>query len=173
MPFHPILGFSGTDYENVRTDFRKVVDPYSGKEIFVVPPILPDWAVIHAIRADEDGNAVCSARESDRLAALAARRTIVTVEEVVPPEGLIARPGEIFLSALHIDLVVVTPRGAHPGACVNTYGIDRAHVEKYLVASKTAEGFRAYLGKYVLGKTEEEYRESACGSAGIATGKGV
>lgn len=173
MPFHPMLGFSGTDYEKVRPDFRKVVDPYTGKEIFVVPPILPDWAVIHAIRADESGNVVCSARESDRLAALAARQTIVTVEEVVPAEGLIARPGEVFLSALHIDLVVVAPRGAHPGACVNTYGIDKAHVEKYLAASKTAGGFREYLAEYVLGKTEEAYRAMESGKTVIAAGKAV
>ena len=173
MPFHPTLGFSGTDYEKVRPDFRKVVDPYTGKEIFVVPPILPDWAVIHAIRADGNGNVVCSARESDRLAALAAKHAIVTVEEVVADEGLIARPGEIFLSALHIDLVVIAPGGAHPGACVNTYGIDKAHVEKYLAASKTAEGFLAYLAETVLGKTEEEYQATECGKTGIAAGKAV
>jgi glutaconate CoA-transferase subunit A len=168
-----MLGFSGTDYEKVRPDFRNVVDPYTGKEIFVVPPILPDWAVIHAIRADGNGNVVCSARESDRLAALAAKQAIVTVEEVVAAEGLIARPGEIFLSALHIDLVVIAPRGAHPGACVNTYGIDKAHVETYLAASRTAEGFRAYLAEYVHGKTEEAYRAMACGKTAITAGKAV
>ncbi len=114
--------------------------------------------MIHAIRADKNGNVICSARESDRLAVLAAKRAIVTVEEVVPPEYFIARPGEIFLSALHIDLVVLAPRGAHPGACINAYGIDRPHIEKYLTASKTAEGFASYLSEYVLGTTEEQYR---------------
>ncbi len=157
MPFQPILGFAGTDYETVRTDFRKVIDPYSGKEIFVVPPIVPDWAVIHALRADGSGNVVCSALEADRMAVLAARRAIVTVEEVVPTDALVARPGEIFLSALHIDFVVVAPRGAHPGGCLRAYGIDRAHMETYLAASKSEEGFRAYLAQYVLGRTEEQY----------------
>jgi len=152
-----MLGFAGTDYEKVREDFRTVKDPYSGNEIFVVPAIRPDWAAIHAIRADEMGNVVCSALESDRLAVLAAKRAIVTVEEVVPPEKLVARPGEIFLSALHIDLVVVTPRGAHPAGCVHCYGIDRAHVEEYLAAAKTPEGFMEYLSRFILGKTEEEY----------------
>jgi len=152
-----MLGFAGTDYEKVRSDFRKVTDPYSGKEIFVVPPIVPDWAVIHAIRADECGNVVCSALEADRLAVLAARSAVVTVEEVVPDEEFVARPGEVFLSSLHIDRVVVVPRGAHPAACVHRYGIDRSHVERYLAAAKTEEGFRAYLSEYVFGKTEEEY----------------
>jgi glutaconate CoA-transferase subunit A len=167
-----MLGFAGSDYEKVRADFRKVADPYTGKEIFVVPPIAPDWAAIHAIRADENGNVVCSAMESDRLAVLAAGRTVVTVEEIVPAEAFVARPGEIFLSALHIDLVVVALRGAHPGACVNAYGIDRAHVEKYLAASKTEDGFSGYLSEYVLGKTEEEYL-SATGPARIAAGRGA
>jgi glutaconate CoA-transferase subunit A len=160
-----MFGFAGTDYEKVRGDFRKVTDPYSGNEIFVVPAIRPDWAVIHAIRADGNGNVVCSALEADRLAVLAARQAIVTVEEVVPAENLLARPGEIFLSALHIDLVVTAPVGAHPGGCVHSYGIDRAHMEEYLAASKTAEGFSEYLIRFVLGKTEEQYRELVCGKA--------
>jgi glutaconate CoA-transferase subunit A len=171
LPFQPILGVSGTDYEKVRPDFRTVVDPYSGKEIFVAPPIVPDWAVIHAVRADGNGNVVCSARESDRLAVLAAKETIVTVEEIVPADRFAARPGEVFLSALHIDLLVVAPGGAHPGACINTYGIDRTHVERYLAASRTADGFRAYLAETVLGKTEEAYRAVEFGNAGIAAGK--
>jgi glutaconate CoA-transferase subunit A len=160
-----MLGFAGTDYEKVRGDFRKVTDPYSGNEIFVVPAIRPDWAVIHAIRADGNGNVVCSALEADRLAVLAAKQAIVTVEEVVPAERLVARPGEIFLSALHIDLVVVAPRGAHPGGCVHSYGIDRAHVEEYLAAAKTEDGFFQYLSRFVFGKTEEEYFGLACGKA--------
>ena len=158
MPFSPVLGFAGTDYEKVRADFRRVADPYTGKDIFVVPAIVPDWAVIHAIRADENGNVICSALESDRLAVLAAKRTIVTVEEIVGADAFVARTGEIFLSSLHIDMVVVAPHGAHPGSCVNTYGIDRTHIEKYLAASKTTEGFSSYIMEYVADKTEEQYR---------------
>ncbi len=160
-----MLGFTGTGYEEIREDFRKVTDPFSGNEIFVVPPIRPDWAVIHAIRADGQGNVVCSGLESDRLAVLASKRAVVTVEEVVPAESLVARPGEIYLSALHIDAVVVAPRGAHPSACVHGYGIDRAHVETYLAAAKTEEGFRGYLERFVHGMTEKEYLADACGKA--------
>ncbi len=136
-------------------------DPYSGHEILVAPPIVPDLAVIHALRADRHGNVVCSAMETDRLAVLAARRAVVTVEEVVPEESFVARPGEIFLSALHVDAVVVAPRGAHPGSCVHAYGVDRGHMETYLAAAATDEGFRAYLREYVLGATEEEYLSRA------------
>lgn len=167
MPFSPVLGFAGTDYEKVRADFRRIPDPYTGKETFVVPPIVPDWAAIHAIRADENGNVICSARESDRLAVLAAKRAVVTVEEIVPPEAFMAGPGEIFLSALHIDIVVVAPRGAHPGSCLNAYGIDRAHVEMYIAASKTAQGFSSYLAEYVRGMTEERYRAATSGAKAV------
>jgi glutaconate CoA-transferase subunit A len=165
MPFHPMLGFAETGYETVRPDFRKIVDPYSGKEIFVVPAIRPDWAVIHAIRADANGNVVCSALEADRLAVLAAKKATVTVEEVVPAERLVAYPGEIYLSALHIDQVVVAPRGAHPGGCIHLYEVDHAHMKEYLASSKTAEGYFGYLSRFVLGKTEEEYLGLACGKA--------
>jgi glutaconate CoA-transferase, subunit A len=173
LPFLPVLGFTGTDYERIRPDFRKVVDPYSGREIFVVPSIRPDWAVVHAVRADETGNAICSALEADRLAILAARRTVVTVEEVVSPDAFAARPGEVFLSSLHIDMIVVAPFGAHPGACLNAYGIDRAHVERYMALSRTEEGFASYLAEYVLGKTEDDYRIMTCPAGRPAGGKRV
>src|SRR4030065_654806 len=129
-----MFGFAGTDYEKVRGDFRKVTDPYSGNGIFAVPAIRPDWAVIHAIRADGNGNVVCSALETDRLAVLAARQAIVTVEEVVPAEDLVARPGEIFLSALPIDLVVAAPLRGPPPGCGPSYGVDRAHLAVHLAA---------------------------------------
>lgn len=147
-----------------------MADPYSGKEILVVPAIRPDWAVVHALRADGAGNVICSALEADRLAVLAARRAVVTVEEIVPDDAFVARPGEVFLSSLHIDMVVVAPKGAHPAACVNAYGIDRAHVARYVALSRTEEGFASYLAEYVLGKTEDAYR-AAAGAAGRPAGR--
>jgi glutaconate CoA-transferase subunit A len=68
--------------------------------------------------------------------------------------------------------VVIAPRGAHPGACVNAYGIDREHIETYLSASKTEEGFSAWLSETVLGKTEEEYLAFALQERSLA-GKGA
>jgi len=160
-----VHGFAGTGYEQVRPDFRKIADPYSGREIFVVPAIRPDWAIVHGLRADPLGNVICSALEADRLAVLAARRAVVTVEEVVADGDLVARPGEVFLSSLHIDLVVVAPLGAHPAACPGRYPVDRAHMERYVAASKTDEGFASYLAEYVTGRPEEDYRRACARGA--------
>src|SRR5512139_3319398 len=55
--FMPGRGWLGTDLPSLRPDVRTVIDPYSGEELIAFPALHPDVAVIHALRADSDGNA--------------------------------------------------------------------------------------------------------------------
>src|SRR4030042_7001396 len=81
--FMPGLGWLGADLPRLRPDRRTIIDPYSGEELIAFPAIAPDWAVIHALRADPDGNAVIGEHQgADLELAVASRRVIVTAEEV-------------------------------------------------------------------------------------------
>jgi glutaconate CoA-transferase subunit A len=151
LPFIPVLGFLHSDLMKVRRDLKTVRDPYSGNEYVAVLPIMPDVAVIHAARGSRTGEIVTDATRNDRLLAMAARKTIAVVEEIVQPEDLLPRHHEIFVAALHIDAVVLAPGGAHPTACPGIYETDAAHIREYIAASKDEEGFRAYLDKYIFG----------------------
>lgn len=159
IPFMPVHGIHGSDYEKIRRDFVKLKDPYSGKELFVVPAIIPDICLIHAISADHHGNLLVPGSEAFRLAALSARTTIASVEQIVEEDHLIARRGQAFLSALHVDSVVHLPLGAHPTSCPGMYPIDETHVRLYMEKAREKESFQEYLLRFVLGMEEDEYRE--------------
>jgi glutaconate CoA-transferase subunit A len=158
IPFIPVRGLIGTDYLQVRHDFKVIVNPFNTKEdIAVVPAIQPDIAVFHALQADTLGNVVVSRTQNNHILAQAATSVIVTVEEVVEPAEL-KRDRGVFIPATHITAVVHAPYGAHPTGCDDYYPIDSAHIRAYAKITKTREGFANYLKKYVfkLGK-EKEY----------------
>lgn len=157
LPFMAIHGVHGSDYEQVRKDFLRVDDPYSDKEVIVVPSITPDICLIHGIKSDPFGNLVIPGSEAHRLAALSARMTIATVEKIVEEDDLVAERGQTFLSALHIDLVIHNPLGAHPTSCPGVYPIDGEHVKLYVEHSVSDAKFQDYLDTYVIGMSEEEY----------------
>jgi hypothetical protein len=151
-----------SDLMKVRRDLKTVRDPYSGNEYVVVLPVIPDIAVIHAAKGSRSGEIVTDATRNDRLLAMAAKKTIAVVEELVEPEAVLPRRQEVFVASVHIDAVVLAPVGAHPTACPGIYETDAAHIREYVVASKDEQGFAAYLEKYIFGpQNHDQYLEAA------------
>lgn len=140
-----------SDLMKVRRDLKTVRDPYSGNEYVVVLPVIPDVAIIHAAKGSRSGEIVTDATRNDRLLAMAAKKTIAVVEELVEPEDVLPGRQEVFVAAVHIDAVVLAPVGAHPTACPGIYETDAAHIREYIAASKDEQGFRAYIEKYIFG----------------------
>ena len=53
-----------------------------------------------------------------------------------------------------------TPFGSHPGEMAYMYGRDEPVIREWVEASKTAEGAKGYLDKYVYGvANHQEYLE--------------
>lgn len=134
----------------IRPDLKTLRDPYTGLEYVVVPPIRPDWAVIHATRGDRTGGITTLSARNDRLLAMAAHRTIAVVEELVEPDDVLPGLHEVYVAPAHIDAVVLAPGGAHPTGCPGRYAIDDAHMRAYVTASKEESSFRRYLETYIL-----------------------
>ncbi len=147
VPFMPAAGFDGSDLPAVR-GFRRVADPYTGVEVLAIPPIRPDWALIHVAEADADGNARITGSEfEDVLMSRAARGVIVTAERIVPREELARQPELTRIPGFLVRAVVHAPGGAWPGSCYPDYAYDPAGVRAYLdaVATGDAGRLRAYL----------------------------
>ncbi|MCE5209416.1 MAG: CoA transferase subunit A, partial [Chloroflexi bacterium] len=84
LPFIPMNQTGATDLEHANPLYRRVQDPYTGKEVVVLPPINPDVAIIHLQRADVHGNAqVWGIIGEQKEAAFAADRVILSAEEIV------------------------------------------------------------------------------------------
>lgn len=133
-------------------------DPYTGIEYVVVPPIMPDWAVIHATKGDRNGGITTLSTRNDRLLAMASRKTIAVIEELVEPDQVLPGLHEVYCAPVHIDVVVVAPGGAHPTGCPGRYDIDAVHMTAYVTAAKDESSFQKYLETYILApKDHEEY----------------
>lgn len=146
----------GSDYEKIRPDLKKVRDPYSGNEYIVVPPIQPDVAVIHGLKGDRFGALTVLGIRDDRLLAMAAKKTIAVVEEIVDPEDILPGRHEIYIAPIHIDAIVLAARGAHPTACPGRYDADGAHLMTYMEAARNEALFQDYLDRYIFGPKDHE-----------------
>ncbi|MFA5181522.1 MAG: CoA-transferase [Syntrophales bacterium] len=140
----------------VRRDLKTVRDPYSGNEYVVVLPIMPDIAIIHAAKGSRSGEIVTDATRNDRLLAMAAKKTIAVVEELVEPEAVLPRRQEVFVASVHVDAVVLASGGAHPTACPGIYETDTAHIREYVAASRDEQGLTAYMEKYIFGPDDHD-----------------
>ena len=147
LPFMPAAGLTGSDLPAAR-DFRTVRDPYSGATVYTIPPIRPDWALIHVPEADAEGNArILGSEFEDVLMSRAAAGVIITAERIVPSEELARQPELTKIPGFLVTAAVHAPRGAWPGSCYPLYNYDPAAVSEYLLASREPETLRAYLAR--------------------------
>ena len=143
--FMPGRGWTGTDLPVLRPDVRTVRDPYSGEELMAFPAIHPDIAVIHALRADLDGNAQIGDNKAvDEDLALAAGCVIVTAEEIIPELS------KADLVAPLVKAVVLAPGGASPTSCHPLYAMDGEALLSYTEQVSDPESFERYLRKMEL-----------------------
>ena len=161
LPFMPMNPTGAGDLERVNPNFRRVDDPFSGKPVVVVPPLHPDVAIVHVQRADAQGNAqIWGILGEQKEAAFAARRVIVTAEEIVSEELIRSDPNRTVIPEFIVDAVAHVPICAHPSY---TQGYDDRDNAFYLAwddLSETPEKIQAYLDEWVYGvRDREEYWE--------------
>ncbi len=138
--FLPARAWLGTDLPELRPDVRTIVDPYTEEELIAFPAIKPDVAVIHAIQADQEGNAVIGSNTGvDEELTLAAEKVILTAEEIV--EQL----DRADLVTQFIDAVVHAPGGALPTSCHPLYQVDGDSLLTYVESVTDPDSFNTYL----------------------------
>jgi glutaconate CoA-transferase subunit A len=149
MPCAIFRGYLGSDLPTVNGNIRHVECPFTGERLAAVPAIRPDVTIIHAQQADREGNVLIDGIIGvQKEAALAAARTIVTVEEVVerfPPHARSA----VILPAWTVTEVVLAPGGARPSYAHGYYARDNAYYTAWEGISKNRETFQAWLQEHV------------------------
>ena len=129
----------------------KFIDcPFTGKKTCLVPSMNPDVAVIHAQRADTEGNVqMWGIIGSNREIAMASKRVIVSVEEIVKDEVTRRDPNRTIISGFHVDAIVEEPWGAHPSYTQGYYDRDNEYYIEYEKQTRTLEGTEAFLQEWV------------------------
>ncbi len=150
LPFAVFRGYRGSDLSRVTTTISSVTCPYTGEVLATVPALRPDVAVIHAQKASKRGDVLIEGILGvQKEAVLAARHSIVTVEEIVDSfDGL--HPNACILPHWTVSAIAVVPGGAHPSYAHGYYPRDNSY---YLAWDKIAADratFREWMDRHVI-----------------------
>jgi len=151
VPFLPTRSIKGSSFA-AGAQFRPVDCPFTGEKLIAVRAIYPDVAILHAQRADREGNAhVWGNLGVIREAGLAAKKVILTCEEIVDHEVILRDPNRTVIPGFLVSSVVHAPFGSHPSPAQGFARRDDDFYFEYHKATRTREGFKQWLNKYVLG----------------------
>jgi glutaconate CoA-transferase subunit A len=170
LPFIPIRSLNGSDILKRLREIDPPVtstmkDPFTGEDWLLLKPLLPDVSVVQVQVADEDGNAwILGPRWDNEEQAKASSRVIVITERLVSNETIRREPERTLIPGFRVSHVVHLPFSAHPSSVYQVYDFDRQHIKLYAEASRTPEGYKEYLDRYVLGVMDHwEYLEKVGG----------
>lgn len=150
LPFAMLRGYLGTDLPRVNDRIRTVRCPFTGEELAAVPAIRPDVAIIHAQKADAEGNVLLEGIVGvQKQAVLGARRALVTVEERVESFGP-RSPNAVILPSWTISAISVVPRGAHPSYAHGYYKRDNGFYIAWDKIARERDSFQAWMRERVL-----------------------
>jgi len=140
IPFQPVGGVHGSDLAALN-HWASILDPYgSGREVWVIPAIRPDIAVIHANEVSAEGDTrVYGTSNWDRIMTRAAKRVFVVAEKLEALESFQKRPELTLVPGFMVEAVAVVPNGAWPGSCWPHYEVDYPAVERYMDTSGSLE----------------------------------
>jgi glutaconate CoA-transferase subunit A len=144
LPFAVMRGYVGTDLPKHTANIAAITCPFTGEVLTAVPALNPDVAVIHAQRADREGNVqMWGITGVQKEAVLSAQRSLVTVEEIV--DSLEPRPGAVVLPTWSVTAVALAPRGAHPSYAQGYYDRDNSYYQRWDDISRDRESFLSWL----------------------------
>ena len=163
LPLAVFRGYKGADLPKVNPDIRSITCPYTGEELATVPAHRPDVTFIHAQKANEKGDVLIEGIVGvQKEAALAAKRVVVTVEEVVPDfKGL--HPNLCILPHWTVNAIAVVKGGAHPSYTHGYYARDNATYLEWDKISADRELFAAWMETNVLKATPDAFAERVKG----------
>ena len=142
--FMPSRAWLGTDLPRLRPDVCTVSDPYSGEELIAFPAIRADVAVLHALSADPEGNAVIGANKAiDEELCLVSDKVIITAEVILPELN------KVDIAAPVVSAVVSASRGAQPSSCHPLYPLDGAALLDYTAQVSDPASFETYIARWL------------------------
>lgn len=149
LPLAVLRGYIGSDLPKVNDQIKFIDCPFSGERLAAVPSIRPDVTVVHAQRADRDGNVLFEGIVGvQKEAVLAARASIVTVEEIVDDLG--AGANACVIPGWAISAIVVAPNGAWPSYAHGHYPRDNGFYKAWDAIGRDRNAFEAWLNANVL-----------------------
>ena len=155
LPFWTLRDYTGTDLPRANPRIKSVTCPYTGEALATVPALNPDVTIVHAQRADAQGNAqIWGLLGVQKEAAFASQRVIVVVEELVDERVIRSDPNRTLIPAAIVSAVVVEPWGAHPSYAQGYYDRDNDFYVGWEAISRDRAELASYLDEFVYGVSD-------------------
>ena len=147
-----VFSYLGSDIPRVNKQIKFVNSPYGNGTVAVVPPLHPDVAILHAQRADKQGNTyLWGLLGVQKEVAFAAQKVIMVVEEIVEEAVIRADPNRTLIPEVIVDAVVQVPYGAHPSYVQGYYDRDNAFYLEWEMLSRDPVRVQNWLDEWVYG----------------------
>jgi glutaconate CoA-transferase subunit A len=161
VPFLPTYATLGSDLLKKNGNLREFASPVSEEKLVAVRALRPDVAILHAQRADAQGNAhIWGSLGVAVDGARSARKIIVVAEEIVEPEVIASDPNRTLVPGFLVTAVVHEPGGAHPSPVQGYYGRDHAYFSQYHEQTRRLEDFEDWLARWVVQVSDrQQYRK--------------
>ena len=161
LPCAIFRGYIGADLPKVNPNIKSIICPFTGESLSAVPALHPDVAIIHAQRADRAGNVMIEGIVGvQKEAVLAAKRAIVTVEEIVDEFGE-RSPNACILPAWTVTAIAHVPGGAFPSYAMGYYKRDNAFYKAWDGIARERDSFLAWMKANVLEQGPEAFAKYA------------
>lgn len=150
LPFAVFRGYIGSELARVNPKIKSVTCPYTGEVLACLPSHRPDITIIHAQKANRHGDVLVEGIIGvQKEAVLAAKKAVVTVEEVVDSfDGL--HPNAVILPHWTITAIAVVPGGAHPSYAYGYYARDNVFYKKWDMISRDRDVFLRWIEDNVM-----------------------
>jgi len=157
LPLAVFRGYRGAGLAEVNPNIKSITCPFTGEKLAAVPAVRPDVTFIHAQKADKKGNVLIEGIIGiQKEAVLAAKRAVVTVEEVVD-DFSDAHPNLCILPHWTITAIAVVPGGAHPSYTHGYYVRDNASYLEWDQVAADRDRFRAWMEENVIKAKPEDF----------------
>ena len=150
LPFGMLRGYVGTDLPKHNPHIKFIECPFTGEKLAAVPAHRPDVTVIHAQKADRKGNVLMwGVVGVQKEAVMAAKRAIVTVEEIV--DDLNAPPNSVMLPSWVVSAVCEVKGGAFPSYAQGYYPRNNAFYKQWDVIARERDDISRWIDRHVMG----------------------
>ena len=150
MPAAFFRGYCGSDLPSVNPHIRFITCPFTGESLAAVPALRPDVTIIHAQKADRAGNVLIEGIIGvQKEAVLAARRSLVTVEEIVDSVAVAGGQNAVVLPAWTVSAIAVVPGGARPSYAHGYYARDNAFYVAWDTIARDRTTFLHWIDEHV------------------------
>lgn len=158
LPFAVLRGYRGAELPRVNPTIKSITCPYTGEVLATVPAVRPDSAVIHAQKADREGNVLIEGIVGvQKEAVLASKRALVTVEEIVDDLRGTTHTNACILPSWTVTAITAVPGGAFPSYAHGYYPRNNAFYLAWDAVARDRETFKAWIEENVMQKGPEAF----------------